>query len=91
MRYTQEQMDATIKEWQQSGLSKKDFCLQRGITYHTFHYWCRRLSGSGGFAEVNVRTSSHCNSNAYELIFPSGVRMMFTEQPSVQWLRELVS
>ena len=91
MRYTQEQMDATIKEWQQSGLSKKDFCLQRGITYHTFHYWYKRLSGSVGFAEVNVRPSSHFSSSAYELIFPSGVRMMFTEQPSVQWLRELVS
>lgn len=91
MRYTQEQMDVIIKEWQQSGLSKKAFCSQRGITYHTFHYWCKRMSGSRGFAEVKVKSSSHCSSNAYELIFPSGVRMMFTEQPSVQWLRELVS
>jgi transposase-like protein len=90
MRYTEEQMNIVIKEWQQSGLSKKAFCHQRGITNSTFHYWLKRFSGSGGFAEVKVRSSSHCSSNACEVVFPSGVRMMFSEQPSVQWLRELV-
>lgn len=89
MRYTQEQMEVTITEWQHSGLSKKAFCLQRGITYHTFHYWCKRLSASAGFAEVKM-ASSDSTPNGYELIFPSGVRMVFTEQPPVQWLRELV-
>lgn len=91
MRYTQEQMDVAIKEWEHSGLSKKAFCSDRGITYSTFHYWCKRLSGSGGFTEVKMASSPASSSKACELIFPSGIRMVFVEQPSVQWLRELVS
>lgn len=91
MRYTQEQMDVVVKEWQQSGLNKKAFCRQRGITYQTFHYWSKRLVGWRGFAEVKVASSPPCGSNACELIFPSGARMVFNEQPSADWLRKLVS
>jgi len=90
MKHTQEQIQGAIKEWQQSGLSKKAFCLERGITYQTFHYWCKRLSASSGFTEIKVARSSHRGISEYELIFPSGVRMVFQEQPSVNWLRELV-
>ena len=89
MRHTQEQMLATIQEWQKSGLSKKAFCRQREITYQTFHYWCKRvLSGKAkGFTEVKVVDQGHCTC---ELIFPSGARMVFQDQPSVVWVRELV-
>lgn len=90
MRYTQEQMEATIKEWKQSGLNKKAFCRQHGITYPTFHYWYKRISGPSGFTEVKVASSPAGGGSAYELVFPSGARMVFQEAPAVAWLRELV-
>lgn len=90
MKYTQEQMEVAIKEWQQSGLSKKAFCQQRGIPNPTFHYWYKRLASSSGFAEVKVAPSCPNPRGGYELVFPSGVRMVFQEAPSVTWLRELV-
>ena len=90
MKYTQEQMELTIKEWEQSGLNKKAFCRERGITYPTFHYWYKRLSGSSGFTEIAVASPSLSATNSYELVFPSGTRMVFQEEPPVTWLRELV-
>ena len=56
MKYTEEQMRGIINEWQQSGLSKKAFCLDRNIAYQTFQYWCKRLATarSAGFAEISV-------------------------------------
>jgi hypothetical protein len=42
MRYTQEQMQVTVNEWQNSKLSKKEFCRELNINYPTFHYWCKR-------------------------------------------------
>jgi len=88
MRQTKEQMQMAITAWQQSGLSKKAFCDERNITYHTFHYWCKRLEESKtGFTQINVVAGS-CSGS--EIIFPSGVRFRFDGEPSVRWLRELV-
>jgi hypothetical protein len=83
-------MQQTINEWQQSGLSKKAFCRQHNITYQTFHYWYKRLSVSAvpGFTEIKV--ADPIRSNGHEIIFPSGARMIFHGEPSVNWLRELV-
>ncbi|MEO8471652.1 MAG: hypothetical protein ABI477_05640 [Chryseolinea sp.] len=89
MKHTQEQMQATINEWKHSGLSKRAFCRDRGITYQTFHYWYKRVSSiSSGFTELNV--VSHPPTNACELSFTSGVRMVFHNEPSVSWLLELI-
>lgn len=90
MRYTQDQMEASVNAWKNSGLSKKAFCRDRAITYPTFHYWCKRveMAGPTGFAEVGV-THNPCN-DMFELVFPSGARMIFKSQPSAGWLRELV-
>jgi len=54
MKYTSEQMQLAIHEWQISGLSKKAFCRERDIMYQSFHYWYKRLikTPSPGFTEV---------------------------------------
>lgn len=90
MRYTQEQMEATIVEWQNSGLSKTAFCREREIAYHTFHYWCKRVLSpvSSGFDELKVAHGAP--GTTFELNFPSGARMTFEGQPSAAWLRELL-
>jgi len=90
MKYTSEQMQMVINEWQTSGLSKKAFCRQRSITYPTFHYWCKRLIEvpSPGFIEVPVQ--SHEGSIGCEIIFTSGARMIFQGEPSASWLREVL-
>ena len=30
---------AIIKQWKQSGQSRKLFCIENNIGYHVFHYW----------------------------------------------------
>lgn len=90
MRHTQEQMQAAIHEWQQSGLSKKAFCRERSITYQTFHYWCKRLKpdSASGFREINL--DDQYRSQGHEIIFPSGARIILQGEPSANWMRELV-
>lgn len=91
MRHTQEQMQSVIKEWQESGQSKKAFCRDRKITYATFHYWFKRLSPAapGGFSEVKLPRPHQ--PETFELTFPSGARMTFQGEPSAAWLRELLN
>jgi hypothetical protein len=92
MKHTSEQMQLVISEWQSSGLNKKEFCRQRNIRYHTFHYWCKRLSpdrdSASGFTEISVQ--GHERTSGSEVIFPSGARMIFHGEPSASWLRELL-
>jgi hypothetical protein len=90
MKYTAEQMQVAINEWQISGLSKKTFCRERNITYQTFHYWCKRIlkAPSSGFAEVllpPVERTGGC-----EIVLPSGARMIFEGEPTASWLREVL-
>jgi hypothetical protein len=89
MKRTQEQMQKAVTNWQQSGLSRKAFCEQQNIAYQTFHYWCKRLGAErkSGFTEINVEP---LRSSGYEVIFPSGTRMLFQAEPAASWLRELV-
>ena len=32
-----------IADWQESGLSQKEYCLQQDIKAHNLHYWRQRL------------------------------------------------
>jgi hypothetical protein len=90
MRHTQEQMQATINEWQMSGLSKKAFCRERNITYQTFHYWVKRLTSPVAIGFEEVKLSGQTQRETLELIFPSGARLTFQGEPSASWLRELL-
>lgn len=35
-----------IRECQESGLTNKEFCAQRGISEKTFYYWLRKIRGA---------------------------------------------
>lgn len=43
-RYTKQKMLAYYKEWQESGLGKKAYCTQKGLTPSTFFYWIKKLN-----------------------------------------------
>ena len=90
MRNTTEQMRTHYVKWQESGLSKKVFCKTNGLPYGTFMYWQKQLSTpeeGEGFSEIPIMPVC---SYPVEVIFPSGVRMVFQATPSVDWLKALV-
>ena len=33
---------ALLGEWKESGLSQREFCRRRGISFSAFHYWRHR-------------------------------------------------
>jgi hypothetical protein len=90
MKRTLSQMQEICEQYQQSGLSRREFCNQHNIAHQTFNYWYKRISskGSSGFSEVILRPS---RKGSMEIIFSSGARIICEGEPSVRWLRELVS
>lgn len=92
MRHTKKEMRTLYVNWQKSGLSKRIFCKTNGLPYGTFMYWQKQLLISTpeeeqGFSEIPIRPVC---SYPVEVIFPSGVRMVFQTTPSVDWLKALV-
>lgn len=89
MRRTLSQMQGICQQWEQSGLSRRVFCNQHNIAHQTFNYWYKRITSkeSSGFAEVTLPASRKAS---VEVVFPSGVRIIFEGEPSVGLLRELV-
>lgn len=68
-------MFAMIADWQQSGMSKKRYCAEKGINEATFYYWYSRnkesISSPGSFISID-RTSK---KREVEVIYPNGVRI----------------
>lgn len=95
MKYTAEQMQLVIEEWEASGISKKAFCRGRGIGYQSFHYWYKRLkvTAATGFVSVPVNAvglRSQESRESCEIVFPSGARIILRGEPSASWLRTLL-
>mgnify|MGYP003412472688 FL=1 len=69
------QMQSMISDWQESGKSKKQYCLENGIHQAKFYYWLSRIkeeTGSSG-SFIPIRQSS--GKSTIEIIYPNGVRL----------------
>ncbi len=59
----------------QSGLGRKQFCEQRGITLTTFDYWRHRLQGKPRLLKVKVAASEPMGQ--FVLMLANGRRIEF--------------
>ena len=59
-----------IRECQESGLTNKEFCAQRGITEKTYYYWLRkvRLAAAKAMEPKLVRLEESAGSNSGRMI-----------------------
>ena len=91
MQTTSSEMRLVYIKWQDSGLNRMAFCKQEKISYASFNYWHKQFTTvkEAGFSEITL--SAQKNSALWaELIFPSGIRMVFPSAPPIPWLKELI-
>jgi hypothetical protein len=89
-----EQMFASIASWLSSELSQKQWCHDKGITYHVFHYWYRKYrdehsesTDDNSFVRLTVKpeTGAGC-----EVIFTDGTKIIFRQAVPAQYLKSLL-
>ncbi len=98
-------MLAYYKEWQESGLGKKAYCQQKGLTASTFFYWIRKLALQNqsfspasliGFTELTLPAQQvaadgvHSGSLVLEIEYPSGARLKLYRQAEASWIKSLL-
>ena len=74
-----EEMALLIKEFGQSGQTQKDFSASRGMRFHTFNYWFRKLKKekeeAAGFSRVETGGGFSPSGGQLELVYPNGVKL----------------
>jgi hypothetical protein len=75
-----ESMSALVSEFEQSGMSQKDFSSSKGMGFHKFNYWYRKLKREAygqttpnGFIEL--RADSTDQQVPVEVVYPNGVKV----------------
>jgi transposase-like protein len=99
-RYTKQKMLAYYKEWQESGLGKKAYCTQKGLTSSTFFYWIKKLalqkesfptpSAAAGFTELTLPAQVDAGNIVVEIEYPSGVRLKLYRQMEASFIKSLL-
>jgi len=85
----QEKMFSLVDQWKKSGLTRKSFAQQHGITDSSLEYWCRKRDNKVshptsvpiGFVEISPKqgsmpkVSKNTNAAMVELEFPNGIKL----------------
>ena len=93
-------MLAYYKEWHESGLGKKAYCQQKGLTASTFFYWIKKLElqkesfpplpSAAGFTELDFSLQADTPSLVLEIEYASGARLKFYRQVEASFLKSLL-
>ena len=94
----QQLMFSLIEVWKSSGKTQAEFCKEKDIAYHKFHYWFRKYSRQdaapafpqSAFSQVKVSTQPK-HSGFIELVYPDGRRLVFNQQVDASFLRSLLA
>lgn len=91
---TKQLMFSLIEIWKSSGKSQKEFCQEKDLAYHKFHYWFKKYNDQNsertdGSAFVPVSLKSAANSNL-EVVYPDGRRLIFHQPVDAGFLRVLL-
>ena len=88
-----------IENWQQSGLSQKDFCEQQQVSGPVFYYWYKRyrtnhdtvaLKEAKGFVELRPDVTNSTGA-AIELLLAGGHRLLFHQPVSASFIKAIIS
>jgi transposase-like protein len=82
-----------VAQQQQSGVSVRAFCQQRGTSEHSFYQWRKRLAANlpVKFALVETHGAAPANGSALELILVSDERLRITPGFDIATLRAVLS
>jgi hypothetical protein len=93
-----QQMFAMIENWQQSGLTQKQYCRQQDIRYHVFHYWYKvyrdeqqnSKEAPSAFVALQLKSTAAITAPYAELLLPNGKRLVFHYPVDVGTLQALL-
>ncbi|MCI5055336.1 MAG: transposase [Flavobacteriales bacterium] len=65
-RYTFEQWKGFVEEWKKSGLSRKAYCRQKGLTSSALFNWSKKLENPEVAKIANLQECTHYDPNQWK-------------------------
>lgn len=94
-RYSKEERLRHIELWKESGLNRREYCVQSGIKYGTFKSWFeRRNAHRNTFIPVEVSSpepTSQLDTENITITYPSGMVVNCPCSISSKLLTQLLS
>jgi len=94
----QQLMFSLIEVWKSSGKTQQEFCKEKDIAYHKFHYWFKKYNNhdqaiktQATFTRIKVKEQIAGSSGVIELAYPDGRRLIFNQPVDVHFLRSLLA
>lgn len=83
-----------IEEWQNSGITKKEFCEAHNIPQWKFYYWLKRYNQKGNdvpghFVPVSTGKKKPSQTTGLEIQYPNGVKIILPAGTGLQLIRAL--
>jgi len=88
MEKTQQMLDF-VKQWRESGLTQKEFCMEAGIKPGTFSYWVSRSREAGKKGFIPLMPIVSIPPGDFEVIYPNGVKLKISS-PDLKTLAGLI-
>lgn len=89
---TRQEKEELIVQWQQSGMSRKEFCHEKGITYNSLVSWCKQFKDkktAPGFTEVKIPVVPASGLFA-QLHLAKGIRVDIFHFVPVEYIQSLI-
>ena len=93
---TQQLMFSLIEVWKSSGKTQKEFCQEKDLAYHKFHYWFKKYKGqaqqaSDGSPFMSISMRPALGAGKLEIVYPDGRKVIFHQQVDAGFLRALLA
>ena len=89
-----------VKHWQDSGLSKRRYCLENELAYHQLIYWCEKSrqvdtreshAASSSFIGVALKAAAAESSSSLSVELPNGLRIIGIDAENLPLVPRLLS
>lgn len=95
---TEQLMFSLIEVWKSSGKSQKEFCREKDIAYHKFHYWFKKYSeqdsgslSNSPFRQIAVKhPQAKTSTGVVEIVYPDGRKLILHQPVEATFLRSLL-
>ncbi|MFB2121700.1 IS66 family insertion sequence element accessory protein TnpB [Parapedobacter sp. 2B3] len=76
MKERRDYMFTLVGQWRESGLTRKEFCLQHGITLSKFGYWIARWKADQSVGDTDfIPMVPSGSGTVLSVVYPNGVRL----------------
>lgn len=89
---TRQEKEELIVQWQQSGMTRKEFCQEKGITYNSLVSWCKQFKDKKtvpGFTEVKIPAAATSGLFA-QVHLSKGIRIDFFHSVPADYFQALI-